>query len=135
KTFSMAAAAILSITIIPVLMFYFITARVLPKSWGWILNVGITLAAMFVPALVIWWLAQVEPALTPYRWWLSIGWAVFAGMLFVPQKIIHEDRNPISRALQALYQPFFRLAIRFRWVMVILAIAFVASAIWPYRKL
>ena len=38
KTFAMAAAAILSITIIPVLMFYFITSRVLPKSWGGTLN-------------------------------------------------------------------------------------------------
>src|SRR5438552_196794 len=50
KTFSMAAAAILSITIIPVLMIYFITARVLPQRWGWKINLAITLAAMFLPA-------------------------------------------------------------------------------------
>src|SRR5439155_8328316 len=85
KTFSMAAAALLSITIIPVLMIYFITARVLPQRWGWKINLTVTFAAMLVPAALLWWLAMIEPALTSYRWWMSIGWAVFAGMLLVPQ--------------------------------------------------
>src|SRR5438034_10999634 len=73
KTFAMAAAAILSITIIPVLMVHFITARVLPQRWGWKINLAVTLAAMFLPAGLLRWLAAVEPALTPYRWWLTIG--------------------------------------------------------------
>ena len=34
KTFAMASAPMLSVTIIPVLMVYFITERVLPKRWG-----------------------------------------------------------------------------------------------------
>src|SRR5438034_1992902 len=42
KTFAMAAASILSVTIIPVLMVYFITARVLPTQWGWKLNLLLT---------------------------------------------------------------------------------------------
>src|SRR5439155_10259321 len=50
-------------------------------------------------------------------------------------KIIHEERNPISRGIQWLYQPFFTLAIRFRWVMLALALLFVASVVWPYRQL
>ncbi len=135
KTFAMASAAVLSITIIPVLMVYFITARVLPKQWGWKTNLAITLAAMFLPAAVLWWLPEIEPALLPYRWWMAIGWAVLAGMLLVPQKIIHEDKNPISHVLQWVYNPFFALAIKFRWVVLVLAVLFVASAIWPFRQL
>ncbi len=135
KTFAMAAASVLSITIIPVLMYYFITSRVLPKRWGWKLNLALTLATMIVPAVLLWWLAMLEPALTPYRWWMVLGWALLAGMLLVPQKIIHEDRNPISRGLQILYEPFFRATIKFRWVMLVLAVAFIASAIWPFRQL
>src|SRR5438034_9588404 len=61
KTFAMAAASLLSVTIIPVLMVYFITSRVLPKRWGWPTNLVVTLAAMFVPALVLWWLPSIEP--------------------------------------------------------------------------
>lgn len=135
KTFSMASAAILSVTIIPVLMVYFITARVLPKEWGWKMNLAITLGAMFVPAAVLWWLPEIDPPLVPYRWWMSAGWAVLIGMLLVPQKIIHEDKSPISHALQKLYNPFFSAAIRFRWPALILAIAFVGSALWPFSKL
>jgi Cu(I)/Ag(I) efflux system membrane protein CusA/SilA len=135
KTFAMGAAALLSVTIIPVLMVYFITARVLPREWGWRTNLLITLAAMIVPAVALWFVPDLLPEAEPYRWWMTIGWALLAGMLLVPQKIIHEQKNPISRGLQCLYDPFFRGAIRFRWPLLVLAVAFLASAIWPYLQL
>jgi len=135
KTFSMAAASLLSVTVIPVLMVYFITARVLPKRWGWKTNLVVTLAAMILPAVAFYVAPAFMPEVEPYRWWMALGWAVLAGMLLVPQRIIHEAQNPISHALQALYEPFFRLAIRFRWPVLALAIIFVASAVWPYRQL
>ena len=135
KTFSMAAAAILSVTIIPVLMIYFITARVLPKQWGWKINLVITLAAMFGPATLLYFVPTWLPDTAPYRWWMAVGWAVLAGMLLVPQKIIHEEKNPISRWLQHAYQPFFRAAIHFRWIVLALAVVFIASAYWPFQQL
>jgi Cu(I)/Ag(I) efflux system membrane protein CusA/SilA len=135
KTFAMASASILSITIIPVLMVYFITSRVLPREWGWKVNLGITLATMFLPATLLYLLPAVEPGLEPYRWWMAIGWAVLAAMLLVPQKIIHEERSPISYALQKIYSPFFRAAIRFRWVVLLLTVGFVASVVWPFMRL
>jgi Cu(I)/Ag(I) efflux system membrane protein CusA/SilA len=135
KTFSMAAAALLSVTIIPVLMVYFITARVLPRQWGWKNNLSITLAAIVVPAALLLVVTNLLPELQPYRWWLAGGWAVLAGMLLVPQKIIHEERNPISRWLQRGYQPFFRAAIRYRWAVLFFAVVFVASAYWPFTRL
>jgi copper/silver efflux system protein len=73
KTFAIGAAAVLSITVIPVLMSY-----------------------------------------------------------LLPRKVIHEERNPISRGLQKAYNPFFWGAMKFRWPVLILAILFVASAAWPY---
>jgi Cu(I)/Ag(I) efflux system membrane protein CusA/SilA len=123
------------VTIIPVLMVYFITARVLPKRWGWKKNLAITLAAMFIPAAVLWWIPTSDARLLPYRWWMSIAWVVVAGMLLVPQKIIHEEKSPISHFLQRAYNPFFRLAIRFRWPVLCFAILFMISAIWPFRQL
>jgi copper/silver efflux system protein len=135
KTFAMASAAVLSITIIPVLMVYFITSRVLPKEWGWKTNLAITLATMFVPATLLYFLPNIEPGVEPYRWWIAIGWAVLAAMLLVPQKIIHEEKSPISHLLQKIYNPFFKAAIRFRWVALLLALAFMASAVWPFMRL
>jgi Cu(I)/Ag(I) efflux system membrane protein CusA/SilA len=135
KTFAMASASVLSVTIIPVLMVFFITPRVLPKQWGMKRNLGITVAAMAVPAAALYGLPQLEPFLLPYRWWFTIGWVVFAAMVLVPQRIVHEEHNPISRLLQAVYNPFFAAAIRFRWVVLPLAVALVASAVWPFQRL
>ena len=60
---------------------------------------------------------------------------VLAGMLLVPQRIIHEERNPISRGLQKLYEPFFRGAIRLRWLVLPAAALFVLSVVWPLPRL
>jgi Cu(I)/Ag(I) efflux system membrane protein CusA/SilA len=135
KTLAMAAAAILSVTIIPVLMVSFITARVLPKAWGWPRNLLITFAAMLLPAATIFILATGDPDLAPYRWWLAAGWAVLAAMLLVPQRIIHEERSPISRVLQWLYEPAFHAAMALRWLVLPLVLVALASTYYPISKL
>jgi Cu(I)/Ag(I) efflux system membrane protein CusA/SilA len=134
KTFAIGAASVLSITIVPVLMSYFISARVLPKEWGPLANLAI-LTLILVPAAGLLLLASAYPALASYRWWLAGGWVVLMSMLLLPQKVIHEEKNPISRALQKAYEPFFWGAMKFDWPVIILAVAFVASAVWPYRHI
>jgi len=131
KTFAMAAASVLSVTIIPVLMYYFITPRVLPKKWGWKANLLITLAAMFVPAAAILLFAGKSDDLFAYRWWIAGGWAVLAGMLLVPQKIIHEDRSPISWVLQKIYEPFFQASMRHPLLVIFIAVIALASTWYP----
>ncbi|MFB3893188.1 MAG: efflux RND transporter permease subunit [Phycisphaerae bacterium] len=129
KTFAMFSSAFLAVTIIPVLMSMFITSRVLPKRWGWLTNLVVTLAAMCVPAVLI--MNIHLPRYNEYRVWFAIGWAVLAGMLLVPQKIIHENVNPISKVQQWLYQPLFVLAMRFRWVVLAGAAILVLSIALP----
>jgi len=133
KTFAMAAAAILSITIIPVLMVYFITPRVLPRSWGPWRNLAITLSAMLLPALALFLLIDAMPHLRPWRAWVAGGSAVLFGMLLVPQKIVHEDRSPLSRLLQWLYAPVFAAALHHPWLVQGLALAALASTVVPIR--
>ena len=135
KTFAIGAASVLSITIIPVLMSYFISARVLPKKWGWRTNLAITLAVIVLPAVGLLFLPKAFPALSPYRWWMAGGWTVLLTMLLLPQKVIHEEKNPISHAFQKAYNPFFWGAMKFRWPVLILAVLFVASAAWPYMHI
>jgi len=75
KTFSMAAASFLSITIHSGADVHFITARVLPKEWGWRTKPVSNPSGDVSAALVLWWLRnRAGPA--AYRWWMSIGWAV-----------------------------------------------------------
>jgi copper/silver efflux system protein len=132
KTFAIGAAAVLSITIIPVLMSYFVRARVLPQRWSRWTNVAIALAVIVLPAVGLLYLADGLASLAPYRWWMAVGWAVLLALLLLPQKVIHEERNPISHLLQKAYNPFFWGAMRFRWPVLIVATLFVVSAAWPY---
>ncbi|RJP39931.1 MAG: efflux RND transporter permease subunit [Phycisphaerales bacterium] len=129
KTFSMAAASVLAITIIPVLMLSLITSRVLPKEWGWKRNLLITLSAMFLPAGLL--LVAPLGRLDVYRNGIAIAWIVLLGMLLVPQKIFHERVNPISKVLQWMYNPFFSLAMRFRKTTLLLAVLLVLSSAVP----
>lgn len=135
KTFTMAAAAILAITIIPVLSYGFITARVLPREWGFARNSYITLASMAGPAAGLWFIAGSAPDWAAYRWWLAGGWAALAAMLLLPQKIIHERHSPMSRLLQWAYDPFFRLAMARPWTVLLVTIGLLASAIYPASRL
>ena len=121
KTFAMASSAFLAVTVIPVLMSMFITSRVLPKAWGWPTNLMLTLGAMVMPALVILMLPLHD--LAPYKPWIALGWFIFAGMLLVPQRIIHENKSPLSWLLQRMYEPAFALAMKFKLLVAGVALA------------
>ncbi|MCG3883554.1 efflux RND transporter permease subunit [Photobacterium leiognathi] len=76
KTYAMAAAAGLAITLVPVLMGYFIRGRILP-----------------------------------------------------------ERKNPINKALIALYRPMLNISLRFPKTIIAIAIALMASSYYPITKL
>ncbi|MBY6197766.1 efflux RND transporter permease subunit [Vibrio hangzhouensis] len=76
KTYAMAAAAGLAITLVPVLMGYFIRGKVLP-----------------------------------------------------------EHKNPVNKALIALYRPMLNLSLRYPKSMIVVAIALMGSAYYPTSKL
>ena len=75
KTFSMAAAAILSVTLVPALM-----------------------------------------------------------MLFVRGRIIPESKNPLNRALIAIYRPVIRAVLKAKALTILAAVAILAISIWPMTK-
>ena len=75
-TYSMAAAAILAITLVPVMMGYFLRG-----------------------------------------------------------KIIAERKNPVNRLLHAIHKPVLTLAMRWRWVTVILALLLLGVTYYPFSKL
>jgi Cu(I)/Ag(I) efflux system membrane protein CusA/SilA len=76
KTYAMAASAIVAVTIIPVLMFWFVRGR-----------------------------------------------------------IHSEERHPVSRLLRAVYSPILRTTVRFRWVVIVLAVAAIASLVIPIQQI
>ncbi|MHC4106789.1 MAG: efflux RND transporter permease subunit [Planctomycetota bacterium] len=133
KTFAMANAAILAVTILPVLMVYFISERMIPlRLPGW---ARITVYALVIglPALL---LAVVPlPVLGAFRWWMVGAWVVLSALVTLPQRISQENRLPLSRFLQWLYTPVFTLVMRLRWLTLAAAVALIASTAWPFSRL
>lgn len=76
KTFAMAAAAVLSVTLVPALMVVFVRGRIIP-----------------------------------------------------------EQRNPINRALIALYRPLIKGVLKAKTLTILLALAVLGVSVWPARQL
>ena len=76
KTYAIAASSLLSVTIIPVLMFWFVRGKIHP-----------------------------------------------------------EQRHPVSRLLRWLYTPVLNLALRFRWLVIVVAVVLTASIWIPIQKI
>ncbi len=133
KTFAMAAAAVLAVTVIPVLMVYFVSERVLPASLSRRTRITTALCAIIAPAVVLLFIPLER--LAAYRIPLAVGWVVLAALVVLPQRILPEDRNPISRLLEWIYDPLFALVMRFRWPVIIGAGVVVILTAWPLSRL
>jgi len=55
--------------------------------------------------------------------------------LFIKGKIRHEDNNPISHFLARVYHPVAEFALRFRKLVIILAIVIVVVTVFPFSRL
>ena len=116
----MAASALLAITIVPVLMTFFVSEHAVDplmprrqRRWTW-------LAALAgAPVLVI--VAGASGVDLP-DWSLiaALLVSVLAFICLAPQRIISEGRNPLSRFFIRIYHPFIRLALSWRKVTLIL---------------
>ncbi len=135
KTFAIGAAAVLSITVVPILMIYFVTPRLFPGQWPWWMQGAAALAIIIVPAIGLYNAASHSDELARYQWWLVLGWVVLAVMLVMPQKIIHEQHNLVSQWLQRGFRPVFNAAMVWRWLLLLVAAALCVSIYWPWSRL
>jgi copper/silver efflux system protein len=90
--------------------------------------IAAVLAITLVPALV---LSLIRPRRFDFRprWLCWMTNAVLVG------KIHSEEKHPISRLLIAVYHPIAELALRFRWIVILGAIALVAITVPVYFRL
>src|SRR5437867_12479284 len=56
-------------------------------------------------------------------------------LLWIRGKIVPEIKNPINRFLIWAYQPFVHIALRFRWLAIIVALVIAISIFFPWRVL
>lgn len=62
-------------------------------------------------------------------------WVALAIILVLPQKIVDESRNPVSRFLRGLFSPLFTAAMALRWILIPAAILAVISIAYPLMHL
>jgi Cu(I)/Ag(I) efflux system membrane protein CusA/SilA len=55
--------------------------------------------------------------------------------LFVRGRMVPEHKNPVNRVLTWLYRPVIHLALRFKWMTILLALAVLAVTLWPAARL
>jgi Cu(I)/Ag(I) efflux system membrane protein CusA/SilA len=133
KTFAMGLAALLAVTLIPALMFYFIRERLIPSHWPLTFRLVVYGSVITIPAVLLAFVPL--PILAPFRWWLVGGWLLLSSLLILPQKILSEERNPLSLLLELIYNPIFTFAMHYRWLIIIGSVIFVLVSIWPFLQL
>jgi Cu(I)/Ag(I) efflux system membrane protein CusA/SilA len=50
-------------------------------------------------------------------------------------KIRPEEKNPLNRLAVALYRPILAFCLRFRWLVIALALALAGATVWPFLQL
>ncbi len=58
---------------------------------------------------------------------------IFMG-LFIRGRIMPEARNPVNRLFHILHKPLLGLCIRWRWLVILLALLFMAGAYYPLSR-
>ncbi|VAX31344.1 Cobalt-zinc-cadmium resistance protein CzcA; Cation efflux system protein CusA [hydrothermal vent metagenome] len=136
KTYSMASAALLAVTLVPVMMGYFIKTTLLPELWSRkkqrLVSVGVS-ALVF---LVFWLVSTLFPMSVLSTFGVSI--AIFMGALTLfllwPQAVSPEFRNPVNRFLIWVYKPVIHWVLYHKAVTMVLAVLVVLT-LMPFHSM
>ncbi len=135
KTFAMAASSILAITIIPVLMTFFVRETPFAPETSKKFRIGVWITAMAGPILLV--IAAGLMGLTLPGWSLAaaVAASIFALFCLIPQKIMPEEKNPLSRFFVRIYHPIISLVLNYRKTTVLVAILILAATWYPATRL
>ena len=135
KTFAMAASSVLAVTVIPVLMTFFVRET---PAFGK-LREGrrkflYSLCAAAIPFAVLVASASGVP-LPSWSFWVAFGLGVILFLLLLPQRIMKEEENPISRFFIRLYRPVIHGVLNWRRTTVFVALIILAATAYPLSRL
>ncbi|MCP4688035.1 MAG: efflux RND transporter permease subunit, partial [Desulfobacterales bacterium] len=135
KTFAMAASSVLAITIIPVLMTFFIRETVIDPETPGRKKARIWITRVAAPPLLV--IAAGLGGVDLPDWSLTgaLALSLLILLCLIPQKITPESGNPLSRLFIRLYLPFIRMALAWRKTTALLAILIVGATWLPLSRL
>jgi len=134
KTTAMAASSLLAITIIPVLMTFFVKENPIDpklssqkKAWIWILAIAGAPAAVVIAGLF----GVNLPDLSLVA---AVVLSIFLFFCLSPQKIISEEKNPISRFLIRIYMPIIHTALKWKKTTALISLAAILVTWYPMSR-
>lgn len=138
KTTAMAASSILAITIIPVLMTFFVRESVLEtpgnpvpslkkKVWIWVIGLA-------GPPGAVALMGALGVSLPRLSLVFALVVSLFIALSLTRQKILPEKRNPLNRVLIRLYLPVIKAVLKWRKITVVIALIAVAVTWYPMSR-
>ncbi len=135
KTFAIAASSVLAITIVPVLMTFFIREEPIDPGISKKHKALIWIAALAGSPLLV--IAGGAAGLELPDWSLvaALAFSLFIFLCLIRQKIIPEAKNPLSRFFIRLYLPLIKWVLKWRKTTILLAMLMVAVSYYPASQL
>ncbi|MDD9301809.1 MAG: efflux RND transporter permease subunit [Desulfobacter sp.] len=135
KTFAMAASSILAVTVIPVLMTFFVKKRTYKKESSRRRRLYLWIGLPLLPPLLA--VAGFAGGIAMRDWSLAAALALslFVLACLIPQKILPETRNPVSRFFIMIYLPLIRVVLRWKKTTIVVAFLLLAGTWYPMSKL
>ncbi len=135
KTTAMAASSVLAITIIPVLMTFFVRENALDPALSRGKKMRIWLLALVGPGLLVGGLGWAGVDLPDHSLAAALILSLFLAVCLFPQKIRPEHRNPLNRILIRFYRPVIGFVLSWRKLTLVLAVAVLALTWYPLKRL
>lgn len=133
KTFAMASAALLAVTVIPALMLALVRDDVFAthrsRRFRWVLS------AIMVGGGALGFAVMPLGSFADWRWVMVGVWVVLSAIVLRRQRLVGEEQNPISRWLEAAYNPAFRLVMRHRAATLVGCLLLMAVTVYPLSQL
>jgi copper/silver efflux system protein len=131
KTTAMAASSVLAITIIPVLMTFFVREKPIDpklptkkKLWIWI-------PALLGPPVAVVIAGTAGVNLPDISLVAAFGLSIFLFFCLTPQKIISEKKNPLGKLLIKIYMPIIRMALKWKKLTVLISLLAIVITWYP----
>ncbi len=133
KTFTLIAAAILGVTLIPALCYLFIGGRAQPNTRRAILfrRALVWTAALSVASLLAWVTLRFDSQIehwTGVRGWFVASFAFLIGGLAVlrmgVERLTPIDKSPVARGIVGTYVPALRFCLSHKWAVASVYTAF-----------
>jgi Cu(I)/Ag(I) efflux system membrane protein CusA/SilA len=135
KTFAMASSSLLAITIIPVLMTFFIREKAFAPNTDKRRKMGVWIASIMGPPLLVIFLGLVGIKIPDWSLVAALGLSAFAIVCLMPQRILGEARNPLGRFFISIYRPIIHVVLRWRKLTLLFALGILALSFYPASRL